>query len=905
MIKRYPVPVFGLTLFLIASASSSAYAGCTFIVGIGNDQYVCDSGTSAALVDLNGNNSLTLPPSGTGVITGNVSFGAGRDAIQIGSGVIGGSVDQGDGADTFEISGGQIVGNLQQGAAIDDFKMTGGSVGSVNQGDGLDTFFMSGGRIVDYFEDGDYAVFTGGRIGRVNMKLDDNYFEMTAGVVDRNVVTGLGRDTIIISGGTIGGNISTSSGVDSVTVTGGSIGNGIKTGEGNDVFSWSGGIIYNAVILENGDDTASLSNLTRANMGGMTQLSGGTGSDSLTFSNIKTDEIQRFVGWESILANTDTELTFDGTLLLGDAVSGTGTLSIDASSKLFAGGTNSAIAAFDAGQLSTLANAGIIDLTNGSSLTDSLTVFGNYSGANGSLLVDTVLGNDTSASDKLVISGGTASGLTGVTVFNRGGLGDLTVSNGIPVVQAINGASTGSGTFALTDTVSAGAYEYYLFKGGVTAGSEESWYLRSSVINSPVESIPAAAPPPFEIVTPVAPEPPVAQAEPPPPAPAPPPEQSTVEPPVLVADAAPLTIAVPPPAPPPSFVPNENLIPVTPAPVPGMASTTPPTSGATRVVADIVPLYRVEVPTYSVIAPAARDAALEALGTFHQRRGEQTIVDPDGNISSAWLRTYGSSTERHWDGTVDPSIDGHTKGFQAGIDVLGWEGANGGRNIAGLFGGISTLDADIKGQAIGWNDLRTGKINLDATSVGGYWTHISPSDWYIDTVVMGTWYGGNARSDRSVGIGISGESITASVESGLPLAISDSWSFEPQAQLIWQHLSLDDRTDRFSSIGFDTGSAVTGRIGVRLQGEYAIGAGKVSPYLKANLWHTFDSSDTVKFGDTPIETVIGDTSIELGGGVTYEITDKLSALVTASYAFDAGGNGSNSISGNVGMQVKW
>ena len=80
--------------------------------------------------------------------------------------------------------------------------MSGGEIASLNQGDNLDTFAMSGGRIVDGFDDGDRAVMTGGRIGRVNMKLDDNLFDMSGGTIDRNLVAGFGNDTVVLRDGT-------------------------------------------------------------------------------------------------------------------------------------------------------------------------------------------------------------------------------------------------------------------------------------------------------------------------------------------------------------------------------------------------------------------------------------------------------------------------------------------------------------------------------------------------------------------------------------------------------------------------------------------------------------------------------------------------------------------------------
>ncbi|RUZ49366.1 autotransporter outer membrane beta-barrel domain-containing protein, partial [Mesorhizobium sp. M7A.F.Ca.CA.004.05.2.1] len=536
-LRRKPQPlhpwlisIFSTTAFALLP-NSAAFAACVLGPSAGNTVYTCDSGDSGgSLTDADGDNTLNFPAGGTGQISGNVSFGVGTDRIDMQSGTITGTVDQGGGTDFFTIGAGTVAGNVQQGAGIDDFNMSGGQIGSLNQGDGLDTFTMTGGRIVDFFDDGDRAVMTGGRIGRVNMKLDQNYFNMSGGTIDRNLVTGFDKDTIILSGGTIGGNISVSGGNDSVTITGGTVGGDILMSFGADDFVWNGGgIIYGAVDLGGDNDTARLSNLTNANLGATDAISGGLGTDALTLDNVKLDGVSRLQNWESIDATNDTELTMDSNLVLGDSGTGTGSLSVDAASTLYGGGFNTAIQAFTAGQLAQVTNAGRIDLTNGSTgATDSLTISGNYVGLGGLLLIQTELGDDSSASDKLVLSSGTASGSTGISVVNLGGAGAATTQDGIMVVQAINGATSGATTFALDAPVAAGAFEYYLFKGGVSAGSEENWYLRST-LNTPAP--PAAAPPALEPTAPPEPEPPAAEPPPPPPSelpPTPPPTEGDI-----------------------------------------------------------------------------------------------------------------------------------------------------------------------------------------------------------------------------------------------------------------------------------------------------------------------------------------------------------------------------------------
>jgi len=105
--------------------------------------------------------------------------------------------------------------------------------------------------------------------------------------------------------------------------------------------------------------------------------------------------------------------------------------------------------------------------TGSSSATDSLTVNGNYTGNGGELALQSVLGADGSASDKLVVSQGTLQGGTTITVTNLAGPGAMTLQNGIQVVEALNGATSSDLAFTLRGgSVSAGAYEYYLLKGG-------------------------------------------------------------------------------------------------------------------------------------------------------------------------------------------------------------------------------------------------------------------------------------------------------------------------------------------------------------------------------------------------------------------------------------------------------
>jgi outer membrane autotransporter protein len=843
-------------------APQQAQSACVLTPGPGNDTFVCDSGSSAGLTDLSGNNSLTLPAGGSGTINGNVTFGAGTDAVRIDSGL--------------------ITGTVQQGAGIDDFIMSGGQIQSLFQGDGLDTFKMTGGTIVDAFEDGDVAYQTGGTIGRVNMKLDKNLYDMSGGAILGNLVTGFDTDTIIVSGGTIGGNISTSGGDDSITVSGGVISGEIRASVGNDTFRWlNGGQIKSSVLMGDGNDTALLRGLSENLLASTPSIDGGLGNDQLTFDATTSSTAARYIGWETVNLNNNSRLDLAGDFFLGDSGSNTGTFNIDASSTLAV--TQGSIRPYTAGQLATLNNAGTIDLTGDNSATSVLTVNGNYVGNNGQLHLQTVLGDENSATDKLVVSDGSISGHTQLGVSNLGGIGGLTQNNGIEVVQALNGAVSSTDAFALRGSVSAGAYEYMLFKGGVTAGTENNWYLRSSVV--------AVQPP---VVPPVPPTPPV--VVPVPPIPATPPVVDPDEPPVEPPTAQPVA-PIEPPAPPPSQVPAAT------SPEPAASSPPLPTAVAG---AEPIPLYRLEVPVYSVDIPAAQVMTLQALGTFHDRQGEQSLLTETGAVPAGWGRAYGSDFNKSWSGTVAPSFDGTVKGYQVGHDLYAAETSTGQTQRFGLFVGQSRLRGDVKGFSMGFQDNRSGRVKLDGDNFGAYWTLTDPTGWYVDLVAMGTRLDGDNKSDRGVKMDTKGHALALSAEAGYPITLSEHWVVEPQAQVIAQKIDLDNQNDGISKVSFDSQEYWTGRLGARLKGRYLVSNTPVEPYLRVNAWRTFGGSDTVTYDD--VDRIKSDhkaSSADVGVGVVARLSSTVSVYVAADYNTNLDGNALEGVSGNAGVRLSW
>lgn len=257
----------------------------------------------------------------------------------------------------------------------------------------------------------------------------------------------------------------------------------------------------NAISVATGNMTLELhaGSTISGNVVGSTTLSdtlrlGGTGSSTFDVSKIDAaGQYQNFDVFEKTGTGTwlltgngsvATDWTVDdGTLLIGDHTTPTSVIGNITNAGTL-GGSGTIIG--DVTSSGTVAPGNSIG---------TLTISGNYTGNGSTLAIETVLGGDTSPTDKLVVTGDTA-GTTNVRVTNLGGTGARTVE-GIKIVDV---GGTSAGNFSLDgnyvyqgqQAVTAGAYAYRLYKNGVSTPADGDWYLRSALTLDP--ALPATAP---------------------------------------------------------------------------------------------------------------------------------------------------------------------------------------------------------------------------------------------------------------------------------------------------------------------------------------------------------------------------------------------------------------------------
>lgn len=436
--------------------------------------------TSTATAIMNGGTVNTSGTSAAGIVSANA--GLGLAAVQMNAGTVTATGANADGlqakaaAGTYQVdaTGGSVTSGSGAGAAIHTLAAAGGTV---NVGAGATLNGAASG----------IAIRDGDATGSGTDAVGGNAIVTTAGTVTGDAILGLGNDSLALTGGSFSGNLY---GDDRVA----------SANDGNDNFRWTGGTLTGGFYGQNGSDTALVAapayNGSQILDGGDDVAIADGWVDQLTLQGVTaTAGGAQLLNWESITLD-NTRLTLAGApLTVGSGLDAGGAplgLFINPTSTVLMGASTFAITG-------DVHNAGVVDLRNPSGTPgNALTVNGNYAGTNGLVRINTALGNDASATDKLVVNGNTG-GTTRLQVTNAGGAGAPTV-NGIQVVQVTGNSSEGN--FALASPVQAGAFEYGLHRGGRTDGDANSFYLSSVYAPPPTPEVipptptPAPAPAP-------------------------------------------------------------------------------------------------------------------------------------------------------------------------------------------------------------------------------------------------------------------------------------------------------------------------------------------------------------------------------------------------------------------------
>ncbi|MCW6817122.1 autotransporter-associated beta strand repeat-containing protein [Salmonella enterica] len=519
---------------------------------------------------------------------------------------------------------------------------------------------------------------------------------------------------------------------------------------------------------------------------------------------------------------------------------------------------------------------------------NTLTIAGNYTGNDGHLYLNTQLGDDSSPTDKLIVTGDTA-GSTTLHITNVNGLGAKTV-NGIEVIE-VGGQSDGD--FRLyKGHVDINAWTYTLKQDG------GDWYLRSESDDVPDDGGEVTPPDDGGEVTP-----PDDGGEVTPPDDGgevtPPDDGGEVTPPDDGGEVTPPDDdgEVTPPDDGGDITPPDDGGDITPPDDGG--DITPPDGGD---VTPVAPQYRADIGVYLGNQWMARNLQMQ---TLYDREGSQ-YRSADGSI---WMRfKAGKAGSQAVNGNVD--IDSDYSQFQLGGDILTW--SDGAQSVTvGLMGSYINASTDSTGNRGGDGSQFSANGSVDGYNLGLYAT------WFADAqshrgAYIDSWYQYGAYNNSVDNDGLSASRYDSaahavSLETGyrydIALSNRNTVSLTPQAQVTWQRYSADTVID-------DGGTRISGqnddswrtRLGVRVDGKLYKESGRIQPFMEVNWLHASDNASAT-FGDTKVSQDLPNDRMEVKVGIQANVSERLSVYVQA--AGQKGKNDYGDASFSLNMRYNW
>ncbi|EIR3258386.1 fibronectin-binding autotransporter adhesin ShdA [Salmonella enterica] len=486
-------------------------------------------------------------------------------------------------------------------------------------------------------------------------------------------------------------------------------------------------------------------------------------------------------------------------------------------------------------------------MTSGSSSStpgNTLYVDGDYTGNGGSLYLNTVLGDDDSATDKLVITGD-ASGTTDLYI---NGIGDgAQTTNGIEVVD-VGGVST-SDAFVLKNEVNAGLYTYRLYWNE----SDNDWYLASKAQSDDDDSGGDDTPSDGGD------------------------DGGNVTPPDDGGDGGNVT--------PPDDGGDGGDV-------------TPPDDGG-----DVAPQYRADIGAYMGNQWMARNLQMQ---TLYDREGSQYRnadgsvwarfkagkaeseavsgnIDMDSNYSQFQL---GGDILAWGNGQQSVTVGVMASYINADTDSTGNRGADGSQ---------FTSSANVDGYNLG----------VYATWFADAQTH---SGAYVDSWYQYGFYNNSVESGDAGSESYDSTANAVSLETGyrydIALSNGNTVSLTPQAQVAWQNYSADSVKDNYGTrIDGQDGDSWTTRLGLRVDGKLYKGSRTViQPFAEANWLHTSDDV-SVSFDDATVKQDLPANRAELKVGLQADIDKQWS--VRAQVAGQTGSNDFGDLNGSLNLRYNW
>lgn len=316
--------------------------------------------------------------------------------------------------------------------------------------------------------------------------------------------------------------------------------------------------------------------------------------------------------------------------------------------------------------------------------------------------------------------------------------------------------------------------------------------------------------------------------------------------------------------------------------------------------------YRAEVPLFAALPQQLRQADWAMLGNLHQRMGDEPVAGAASTgTRNAWGRVISTGIEVKQRGDVSPESNGRLDGFQVGTDL--WADGNW---HAGIY--VGQLDGDISVNGFASGVQRgVGRNDLRSRYLGAYATWYGNNGFYADAVLQAGDHRYTVQPLGNAFASAKGDSQTASIEVGQSLALGQGWTIEPQLQLIYQRVDLDDTSISGARVQQDSDNGWVARAGVRVKGAMSTSLGALQPYGRLNLYRASSGTDIARFvgpaATTDIATRTGGTWGEVASGLTLALNPTWSVYGEVGQMFAVGGDAriKSGVQGSVGVKARW
>lgn len=306
----------------------------------------------------------------------------------------------------------------------------------------------------------------------------------------------------------------------------------------------------------------------------------------------------------------------------------------------------------------------------------------------------------------------------------------------------------------------------------------------------------------------------------------------------------------------------------------------------------------------SLIPVSASGLGLSTLNAFSDRMAERNAAADTDAIASHWGQFYPAPIATGAPATL--RLEASNQSMQISPDLFVRETAGGNTHRIGFFVGHSNLQSGFDGMRKPQVGDRKNSVSLEGESLGMYWSMTHEQGWHVDAVAMGTRFDVNGRSENGQRLDGDGHAITLSVEGGYPIALGNTWTLEPQAQLINQQYFPGSQTQTDTRQAFDQQPNWTGRIGAKLSARYNLSGMPIEPFVRTNVWYDYAKTDIVRVDNVDkLNSGRSATTVELGMGLVARVSPTVALFVSADYSSDVDNSDLSGMVGNLGVRVRW